>query len=339
MINAQNAAALDYWKHTLVDEEKVNAVCRDLDSRTLFGKLIFKADGEMKAIVSNRLGDCGEGHFLTVMNFFRAVAAQHSGEPLDGTIHVFLEDGLWIDHAYFLGQVPVFSFGKYVHDTQSFIMPDPAFLGSNAYASDKKSIDIACAESPWEQKTPTFFWRGASSNREFPLENWQDAQRFRFCVRGKEFDAVDAKISKVVDFGGVPSEKALYDYGIVGNYVPFEEFVRSKFLVDIDGMCSAWMSFFKKMYSNCATVKMDSDYWQWFYHQVVPWEHYIPFRNDLNDLEELIEWALAHDTRCKEIAENGRNAVAALTVEAAIAETYHLLRQFFGYQRALAGTV
>lgn len=41
--------------------------------------------------------------------------------------------------------------------------------------------------------------------------------------------------------------------------------------------------------------KHDSIYYEHFYKQLQPWVHYIPFKADLSDLLEKIQWARDHD--------------------------------------------
>lgn len=42
-------------------------------------------------------------------------------------------------------------------------------------------------------------------------------------------------------------------------------------------------------------LKHDSIYYEHFYKQLQPWVHYIPFKADLSDLVEKIQWARDHD--------------------------------------------
>ena len=48
--------------------------------------------------------------------------------------------------------------------------------------------------------------------------------------------------------------------------------------------------------SNSVIFKQDSDNVEFWYHDAIPWVHYIPFRRDLADLEEKLELVLANDT-------------------------------------------
>ena len=61
-----------------------------------------------------------------------------------------------------------------------------------------------------------------------------------------------------------------------------------------------------------------------------PYEHFIPVREDLADLPQLIEWARAHDSLCQRIAENGqRIAMERLgTVAAGVGYMYGALQEY-----------
>ena len=41
--------------------------------------------------------------------------------------------------------------------------------------------------------------------------------------------------------------------------------------------------------------KQDSEYYEHFYHQLVPWVHYVPMKQDISDIEEKLQWAMEHD--------------------------------------------
>ena len=43
------------------------------------------------------------------------------------------------------------------------------------------------------------------------------------------------------------------------------------------------------------------------YAKIVEWEHYVPCRENLDDLEEKIEWCKSNTTKCKEIGDNAKN--------------------------------
>lgn len=46
-------------------------------------------------------------------------------------------------------------------------------------------------------------------------------------------------------------------------------------------------------------LKQDSIYYEHFYNELRPWEHYVPVRADLGDLLEKIQWAREHDEQVR----------------------------------------
>jgi hypothetical protein len=86
--------------------------------------------------------------------------------------------------------------------------------------------------------------------------------------------------------------------------VPQADFLKYRFQVDIDGNSSSW-GFLPKLKMGSCVLKVMSDWHQWYYHGLRPWEHYIPIKNDLSDLEERVAWCLDNDDGAREIAANG----------------------------------
>ena len=40
---------------------------------------------------------------------------------------------------------------------------------------------------------------------------------------------------------------------------------------------------------------------EWFYHDLKPWEHYVPIKKDFSDLKEKVEWLRQNDEEAKRI--------------------------------------
>lgn len=52
--------------------------------------------------------------------------------------------------------------------------------------------------------------------------------------------------------------------------------------------------------------KQASKYYEHFYNDLVPYEHYVPIERDLSDLVEKIHWAIENDKEAEKIAQNGQ---------------------------------
>ena len=50
---------------------------------------------------------------------------------------------------------------------------------------------------------------------------------------------------------------------------------------------------------------MMSDWHQWYYGGLRAWEHYVPIKNDLSDLDEQVAWCLQNEADAREIGANG----------------------------------
>ena len=56
-----------------------------------------------------------------------------------------------------------------------------------------------------------------------------------------------------------------------------------------------------------AVVLQDCEYHEWFTPYLVPWKHYIPLDNQLDNLNETMHWIQSHPIEVKQIARNGLN--------------------------------
>ena len=91
------------------------------------------------------------------------------------------------------------------------------------------------------------------------------------------------------------------------------------------------------MASATAVIKVDSPRREAFYSLLRPYEHYVPVRADLSDLEAQLRWALANETRLHAIARNG--AAFALRHLSRRATLCHWTSLLLVYATRMAGPV
>jgi hypothetical protein len=163
----------------------------------------------------------------------------------------------------------------------------------------------------WSERFPTVFWRGSSTgDAHLTMDSIRALPRFRLCEIAKRqglSGKIDAKLSGIVQATN-PSEAGnirgfLLEHGMYSQSIPLAEFVKYRFQVDIDGNVNSW-SFFLKLAMGSCVLKVVSDWQQWYYDELRPWEHYVPVKNDLSDFEERVEWCLNNDEAAQEIAAN-----------------------------------
>lgn len=196
--------------------------------------------------------------------------------------------------------VPFVCFCKDKRDRRSILIPDVYFIGSDGYKQLREDVRAAGEISTWETRLDKAVYRGASTGGILHETSWLDLPRARLSYlanSGLLRNFMDVGISYVVqiDSGGNRSlvESSMREHGILKEGMNVtQQISKYKVLIDIDGNSNSWEGAFWKMASNSLTVKIECDYVQWWYHKIVPWEHYVPVKCDFSDLSNNILWAL-----------------------------------------------
>ncbi|KAL4234778.1 Protein O-glucosyltransferase 2 [Mactra antiquata] len=193
--------------------------------------------------------------------------------------------------------VPIFSWcgsdGSY-----DIIMPTYDITESTLEMLGRQSLDVFSvmgnSPAPWENKTEMGFWRGRDSRRE----------RLDLVVMSREHpDVIDAKLTRMFFF-----EHSEEKYGELVKNIPFYDFFKYKYQINIDGTVAAYR-FPYLLAGDGVVLKQDSNYYEHFYKELKPYVHYIPFKSDLSDLLEKIQWVKDNDEKAREISKNGQNYV------------------------------
>lgn len=192
-------------------------------------------------------------------------------------------------------KAPIFSWCKHREWSKKTIcFPDYEALGGNE--NFLKDVNLGCQYFPWEGKENKAFWRGDSTG----------GCGFDFMPRLKLTQGslenpkwLDAKITGI--FPG-QDEKLFRPY--MGSRVPVVDHLRYKYQILVDGHVSAFSRAYWQLFSNCVIFKHSSPWYQWYYRELRPYEHYIPYEADASDLIEKIKWAVEHDDKAYEISQN-----------------------------------
>ena len=86
--------------------------------------------------------------------------------------------------------------------------------------------------------------------------------------------------------------------------MPASHFSRFKYLPNPDGVSSAWR-LVELLHTNSTLLKPTSPIHEYIDEYLVPFEHYVPVRQDSADLIERLDWLLAHDDEARRIAAAG----------------------------------
>ncbi|KAM8854635.1 protein O-glucosyltransferase 2 isoform 2-T2 [Spinachia spinachia] len=189
---------------------------------------------------------------------------------------------------------PIFSWcGS--NNTRDIVMPTYDLTESVLETMGRVSLDMLSVQAntgpPWPEKNATAFWRGRDSRQE----------RLELVKLSRAHpDQIDAAFTNFFFF---KHDESLF--GPLVRHVSFFDFFKYKFQINIDGTVAAYRLPYL-LAGDSVVLKQDSGYYEHFYNELRPWEHYVPVRADLGDLLEKIKWARDHDEEANKIARAGQ---------------------------------
>lgn len=191
---------------------------------------------------------------------------------------------------------PIFAITKPKNSQKIIAIPD--FL---SYELSKKIDDIVKFGNlnyPWQKKITKSFWRGSPS--DIAIKPYCNSPRFKIVKKSFERpDLIDAR------FTSIPKNVDLkIPLNYLGNFVSMEDHLMYKYQILVDGSAAPCPRILWQLATNSVVLKQESESIQWYYNALIPYVHYIPFKNDISDLVEKIEWAKNNDFICEEIARN-----------------------------------
>jgi len=331
-----NEAPSRYWMHSGYTEADVTRLCAELNREWMFAMVTVHGEGKISFTVSEKTWQRHEGHYPVAMQLFNAVAKDPRLAKTKGSFIVWLEDGMWDWCKSYAHRAPIVAFGRNIRDTRTFLIPDPAFIGSLGYALERKQAERPAKEVVWDKREPTIFWRGAATGLGIEGPEWMHTARAKLVIEAKRIGnrkVVDAKLTRIKHLSSEAKE-ALLREGVVDDEVPFETFFRYKYVVDVDGYHCAWKSLFLKLMMGSVVLKVDSPFEQWYHRSLVPWRHYVPISADLKDLKEVRQWLVAHDAAAQQIAQAGSELVSKVKLESALDGMVLLIENMLSAQRA-----
>ena len=94
-------------------------------------------------------------------------------------------------------------------------------------------------------------------------------------------------------------------FGSKDKFMPPEQQIRYKVMLNIDGFASPFRTI-QEMYYNSCIIVPQTEYTDVLRDCLVPWKHYVPCSGDLSDLINTIKWCTENDDKVIKILENLR---------------------------------
>ncbi|MEN9343682.1 MAG: protein O-glucosyltransferase 2 [Chlamydiota bacterium] len=200
-----------------------------------------------------------------------------------------------------LGEIPVFTFAKR-KGALSILIPDfEALLPMEGLIADCSRFSKL---NPWKKKHSLVFWRGASTGAMLSLENYLQVPRVQLVLLSQQYKAwLDASFTFICQ-ADESVEKVLKQY--TKPHQSMQSHFAYKYLIDVDGNSCTYSRCRWILLSNSVLLKQASSNIQWYYKALVPYQHFIPVKQDLSDLPEVYAWLKSHDKEAKRVAKEGK---------------------------------
>jgi hypothetical protein len=205
----------------------------------------------------------------------------------------------YFDHAKVHRQDPFPVFG-FVHDAAMHEIATPHahfWTNGNDYSFP---FSAACPE--YGARKDRLFWRGACTGPTHDHQAPYASAYLRTAVTQmthRHPDLLDAGVSRDC----FPDRPGLVDPLPFANME--EDMCMHKNLLLLDGNSISGRSSYM-LHSGSTIFKPDSVFSEWSYHLLKPWVHYVPVRENLDDLVEQVQWAQLNPKSAECIARNAK---------------------------------
>jgi len=161
---------------------------------------------------------------------------------------------------------------------------------------------------PWEAKIKRAVWRGTTTHEYYQFQDseFRDIPRQKLVQQSMLHpDVIDAAFTAIIQKFEKDKE-VLAAQTIVEGRMPFENFMKYKAIIDIDGNC--WSSRFAKLLcTNSVVIRIDPDYAEYFDDDLIPGVHYLSA--SLDNITTVAEYAVdeKNDRQIKHIVSNANS--------------------------------
>lgn len=221
------------------------------------------------------------------------------------------------------GLVPVLTTGS-LSTMGDILLPSPAYIEDEFKYDEQHDVD-------WDKKRNNLYWAGSTTGGFAMDDNWRSFQRQRFVtlaenlekqqytylresngaagrvlssfLNGRLFDVAFTKIFQCESKHC--REQSLY-FNTKG-WAGKDEALKSRLVFDLDG--NGISGRYYKLLASRSTPLKQTLLREWHDERLVPWVHYVPVSQSLEELPELVVYLTSTDRgrrTAREIAEQGR---------------------------------
>ncbi len=218
---------------------------------------------------------------------------------------------------------PIFTFNREIGSVGRILWPLPTYydLGSPVFLGPRDWNRV-----PWAKKENRIAWRGIHGGRADrhgevrreglrlkPLmrkfnkgqisedearEHLDHFPRHRLMQRYIDDPRFDIGFTGAIQ--NVPLEEYPFTRALTRPRLSQQAMLHYKYLLVLRG-ADVGSSFYWTMNSGSLALVMESYFETFASGHFRPWEHYVPFKADLSDFEERIDWCQTHDAECAEM--------------------------------------
>ncbi|QZA58134.1 glycosyl transferase family 90 [Candidatus Rhabdochlamydia porcellionis] len=316
------------WQGILASPEKDSACLvryKIVNNNITFSSPTANLDSYFCRVMKGNFIDFTKKIRTTFINFIKEMT-QYLDLP-DVEFLLCLEDSIERPIFLELCQAPIFCISKKKKNNKVILYPstimalDPASLCS--------TILHANSIHPWESKISKAFWRGIAAGGPYH-GSWDLFPRPSLIVTSyyhpEDVDA--AFVGNFLFTTAVDIRDYILNFKPPREFVSISDQIAYKYLIAVDGQ--TWPTSLEwQLLSNSVVLKSDSDWLDWFYELLTPYEHYVPYEKDYNDILTKINWLRENDGLARKISEQATEvALNFFTKEAAFVYFYKLFSAY-----------
>lgn len=222
-------------------------------------------------------------------------------------------------------EYPIFSFDK-SKGTEKILIPDIDYILTDSYNTIPKDDP-----NQYKNKLNRAVFAGSTTGgKTISINKIKEKRvpRLRAAEFFKNSNLVDFKITHICQVDGALTNQYIQNLGVLSDRISWEEQLKNKFLISMDGNGATWSRIVKILYSNSVLLKYLSSRVQFFYGSLIKDLHYIQITED-SEIIKIVQEELSNPGRFESVALAGTEfAKKNLTNEKVDAYLIDVLHQF-----------